>query len=260
MRARNSQQRLGSRTPPTLLRVRRLLLVGCLVIASASGTACIGVSQKRNAGAGVVGGDVADLNVCRAGIRVADDGAIDDFEDGNNQINLEGGRDGYWYSEKDDVGSTVELASNEGGAGGSELAMRVKGKTLSVENAWGAGLGMLFVGKGSYDGSKYAGIIFKARAGTGSTRQVRFNIGDINTHKDGNVCKTCWNHFGRTLSLTPEWKEYRILFTDTRQEAGWGNPRPAAITPAKLYSVEFKIGPGQDYDILVDDMAFLTCK
>ena len=96
MRARNSQQRLGSRTPPTSLRVRPLLLVGCLVIASASGTACIGVSQKRNAGAGVVGGDVADLNVCRAGIRVADDGAIDDFEDGNNQINLEGGRDGYW--------------------------------------------------------------------------------------------------------------------------------------------------------------------
>ena len=55
---------------------------------------CIGVSAKRSSAAGVVGGNVADLNVCRAGVRVADDGAIDDFEDGNNQLSLEGGRDG----------------------------------------------------------------------------------------------------------------------------------------------------------------------
>lgn len=248
MAARNDGQRLRG------LGALPLLLICSL------GAGCIGVSQKRNAGNGVVGGTVADLNVCRAGIRVAEDGAIDDFEDGNNQINLESGRDGYWYSAKDDKGSTVEIASTEGGAGGSEMAMHIDGKTLNVTDAWGASLGALFKGKGAYDASKYAGVVFKVRAGKESTRTVRFNIGDINTHKDGNICRTCWNHFGKTLSLTPEWKEYRILFTDTRQEDGWGDPRPQAITPSKLYSLEFKVGPGQTFDLWLDDFAFLACK
>jgi hypothetical protein len=224
---------------------------------------CIGVSQKRSAGNGVVGGNIADLNVCRTGVRHADDGAIDDFEDGNSQVNLEGGRDGYWWPEKDDVGSTVEPAPfspGDKGADGSEMSLNAHGTTLSVNGAWGAGFGFNFVGKGSYDASKYVGIAFKARVKEGTNRQVRVNIGDINTHKDGNICSTCWNHFGKTLSLTPDWKEYRILFTDTRQEEFWGNPRPPAITPSRLYTVEFKIGIGQTFDISVDDLYLLACK
>ena len=89
---------------------------------------------------------------------------------------------------------------------------------------------------------------------------TRFNIGDINTHEAGKVCEACWNHFGKTLSLTSEWKEYRILFTDTRQMDGWGKPRPAAITPSKLYNLDSKMGPGQTFDFSVDDMAFLACR
>jgi hypothetical protein len=237
------------------------LLAVATTVAWLSSAGCIGVSQKRAAGGGIIGGDVADLNVCRAGIRIADDGAIDDFEDGNNQLSLEGGRDGYWYTAKDTKGSTIEMSTQEGGAGGSEESMHITGTTVSGGDeslAWGASVGAMFAGKGAYDGSKYAGIVFKARAtGTG---QVRFNIGDINTHLDGKVCEACWNHFGKTLSLTPEWKEYRILFTDARQMDGWGKPRPAAITPSKLYNLEFKIGPGQTFDISIDDMAFLSCR
>ncbi len=242
---------------PSLLTLSAIILGVSTWLSSAG---CIGVSQKRSSAAGVVGGNVADLNVCRAGIRVADDGAIDDFEDGNNQLSLEGGRDGYWYTAADPMGSTVEMVVQEGGAGGSEESLHITGVTVTGDEskAWGAQVGAMFAGKGPYDGSKYAGIVFKARAAKAG--QVRFNIGDINTHLEGKICGTCWNHFGKTLSLTPEWKEYRILFTDTRQMDGWGQPRPAAITPKKLYNLEFKIGPGQTYDISVDDVAFLACR
>jgi len=239
-----------------------LLAISAIAISAwLSSAGCIGVSAKRTAAAGVVGGDVADLNVCRAGIRITDDGAIDDFEDGNNQLSLEGGRDGYWYTAHDPLGSTVEMAVQEGGAGGSEQSLHITGTTASgadESKTWGAQVGAMFVGKPPYDASKYAGIVFKARAA--KPGQVRFNIGDINTHEAGKVCEACWNHFGKTLSLTSEWKEYRILFTDTRQMDGWGKPRPAAITPSKLYNLDFKMGPGQTFDFSVDDMAFLACR
>ena len=256
--------KIGAKMWPSLRATGALAaLATSLATVLVTTTGCIGVSQKRGAGNGVVGGNIADLNVCRAGIRPADDGAIDDFEDGNSQVNLEGGRDGYWWPEKDEKGSTVgpaPFAPSEKGAAGSELCMNAQGTTVSTEGAWGAGFGFNFMTKGAYDASKYAGIGFKARIKDGTSRQVRVNIGDINTHQDGKICRTCWNHFGKTLSLTPEWKEYRILFTETRQEDFWGDPRPPVITPSKLYTVEFKIGTGQSFDIFVDDLYLLACK
>jgi hypothetical protein len=236
-------------------------LLGPVTGALASG--CIGVSANRGT-PGAIGGNPADLAVCRSGVRPADDGLIDDFEDGNTQSALEAGRDGYWWPKKDDNGSTLEptpFAPSEGGAGGSEMAMHAKGITASGDGAWGAGFGVNMLGHGLYDASKYAGIVFKAKAGEGSTHHVRFKIGDVNTHKDGNVCsKSCWNHFGKDLSLTTEWKEYRVLFSEARQEDFWGDPRPPAVTPSKLVAIDWSIGTGQPYDIWVDDVAFVVCK
>jgi hypothetical protein len=243
---------------------------GFLGLVASLGAGCIGVSQKRNAAGGavggVIGGNLADLNVCRAGVRPAEDGSIDDFEDGNSQVNLEGGREGYWWQAKDEKGSSIGPAPfvpSESGGSGSELSLHVEGQTVpgnTADGFWGAEFGFNFLGKGPYNASKYVGIAFKARIGGGTARSVRFNVGDINTHKDGNICATCWNHFGKVLTLTPEWKEYRILFTDLRQEDYWGNPRPPAITPSQLFNGEFKIGPGQTFDLWVDDMYLLACK
>jgi hypothetical protein len=226
---------------------------------------CIGVSQKRTI-AGVVGGTGADVKACHAGTRLADDGLIDDFEDGNTQSNVEGGRDGYWWPKKDKVGSTIDpnpFAPSSGAGDGSDMAMHASGLTSSAEGAWGAGFGVNFLGGGSsgvYDASKYAGITFKARVGPGTSTSVRFKIGDINTHEDGHVCKSCWNHFGKDLILTTEWKEYKIMFSEARQEAGWGDPRPLSVTPSKLISIDWSIGPGRTYDIWIDDLAFIDCK
>src|SRR5215831_17651160 len=92
---------------------------------------CIGVSAKPAAATGGTAAGAAAIKSCRAGTRPADDGTIDDFEDGNNGLANMGGRDGYWYPEKDTKGSTINpdpFAPSEGGADGSGMAMRIYGE------------------------------------------------------------------------------------------------------------------------------------
>jgi hypothetical protein len=241
-------------------RSRALFAVAVVAIASLPAGGCIGVSAKPK-----VGPDGAPpIKRCRA-FRAADDGSLDDFEDGNTQLTKSGGRDGYWFSAKDDKGSSIEMETQEPGAGGSELAIHISGKTAAGTaegGSWGVQLGANFINtQGSlYDASKYAGFSFKAKVGPGSGRAVRFKIGDVNTHKDAGICTTCWNHFGQDLRLSEEWKEYRVVFSSTEQEPGWGNPRPPAITPSKLIGVNWSVGPNQTYDMWFDDLTFLECE
>jgi endoglucanase len=74
------------------------------------------------------------------------------------------------------------------------------------------------------------------------------------------VCTSCWNHFGRDLNLTQEWQEFEFMFASLEQAPNWGEPRPANITPAKLYGFDFQVGPGQKFDVWIDDLAFIECK
>lgn len=237
---------------------------------------CIGVSQKRDtdkpAGGNAqvsLGSDAlkaAGVRTCPGETRPADDGDLDDFEDKDTQLTKISGRDGYWWTKKDDQGSTVEpkpFRASDGGVGESQKALHAWGVTVGADGAWGAGFGANFSTKNPYDGSRYVGIAFKAKVGDGdkSTRHFRFKIGDVNTHKDAGVCKeSCWNHFGQDLDFTTEWKEYKVLFSQAPQEPGWGSPRPPALTPSKLYSLDWSIGPNQTYDLWVDDIYFLDCK
>ncbi|HXT97198.1 MAG TPA: hypothetical protein VN853_12920, partial [Polyangia bacterium] len=59
-------------------------------VAAGLSAGCIGVSQKKVL-SGVIGGTGTDIKTCPLGMKVADDGVIDDFEDGNNQLTLDGG-------------------------------------------------------------------------------------------------------------------------------------------------------------------------
>jgi hypothetical protein len=237
-----------------------LLLAAALTGAGTGG--CIGVSAKSTGAA--VPGAASAVKRCRS-VRAADDGALDDLEDNNTQIMTSVGREGYWWSAHDPKGSTIDMQVAEPGAGGSELAMHITGKTVpgkAEDEFWGAMVGMNFVPDGHlYDASKYAGIAFKAKVGTpDSARAMRFKIADVNTHKDFGICKACWNHFGKDLTLTPEWKEYRVTFSGAEQEAGWGDPRPQAVTPSKLFGLNWSVGAGNTYDIWIDDVTFLDCE
>lgn len=242
--------------------------------ATVAAAGCIGVSRPRvrasstaTAGSPPISETVlarSGVKVCAGGVtRPADDGDLDDFEDRNNQLTPLSGRDGYWWTKKDDKGSTAEpkvLAPSPGGADGSSRAIHVWGRTATGDGAWGAGVGVNFSTHGPYDAERYAGISFKAKVGPDSTRNFRFKIGDINTHADGALCTVCWNHFGKDLELTTEWQEYKILFSSVKQEEGWGRPRPPALLPGKLISIDWSIGTGQLYDLWVDDVTFLDCQ
>jgi hypothetical protein len=231
---------------------RRIALAAALGL----GAGCIGVSQKPPAAAGGVA--AAPVKRCKK-THVAPDGKMDDLEDGNSQVLVSGGRDGYWWSAANSNGSSIEMAPDDPGYGGSQLAMHASGDTISP-GEWGAQLGVNFVSKGVvYDASKYVGVAFKAKVGAKSTRNLRFNIGDADTHPDAGICKDCWNHFGKDLTLTGDWKEYQILFASTEQRPGWGNPRPPAIRPDKLVSLVWDIPAGVSFDLWVDDVEMLTC-
>jgi len=235
--------------------------VVCAALVLVFGVGCIGVSQTRRDSESQAASGKPKR--CPHGVRPAIDGDMDDFEDGDNQLTKLAGRDGHWWTEKDAFGSTVSMMPDDGGAGGSEMAMHAMGTTTSGHGGdnWGAGIGVNFVTQGAfYDASKYAGVSFRAKAGPKASRQIRFKIADVDTHPKGKVCTQCWNHFGMDLTLTGDWREYPILFSEVQQEPGWGAPRPDSVTPSKLIALDWTIGPDRSYDLWIDDLVLLECK
>lgn len=212
-------------------------------------------------------GAVVAVKTCPGALAAAADGSIDDLEDGNNQVQLVAGRGGYWWTAKDDNGSTIdpagELKPSEGGAG-SKLAVHVTGKTASGDpgKAWGAIVGLRLAEHGLYDASKYAGISFKAKVGEKSGSAVRLKVADVNTDPSGQVCKdACYNDFGKDFTFTHDWQEYKVSFSEMRQQDGWGDPRPPSITPAKLSQIAWHLSTqGADFDLWLDDVRFLDCQ
>jgi hypothetical protein len=195
-----------------------------------------------------------------AGSRPAEDGLLDDFEDGDTQLQKIADRGGYWFTNHDPNGSTIDptpFKIADQGAG-SEKSLHVFGLTSSDSSAYGSLVGANFVEQGFYDGSKYAGISFKAKVAGKSTKNIRFNVADVNTHPDGGVCKSCWNHFGKDLELTTDWKEYKISFAELTQQSGWGD-RYSTITPTKINAFSWVIAPGQPFDLWIDDIRFIEC-
>lgn len=242
----------------------KIILPVSIVFVLAS--ACIDASQKpcvdaSGAPAGATGSAASALKTCGSPTATPD-GLVEDFEDGNSQAVVLDGRDGYWWTHHDPNGSTIQpekFAPEDGGANGQGKALHVHGSTASADGAYGSSVGLNFSNSGLYDGSKYAGISFKAKVGPNSTKKVRFKIGDVNTHGQLGTCKNCWNHFGKDLELSTDWKEYRIMFADATQVPGWGDPRPKNVSPDKLASIDFSIDKGANFDLWVDDVQLLTC-
>ncbi|HMJ50871.1 MAG TPA: carbohydrate binding domain-containing protein [Polyangiaceae bacterium] len=197
------------------------------------------------------------------------EGVIDDGEDGNNQVSDAGGRGGYWYTFLDKVGSSItpkpeaqggKFAMVPQGANGSQYGANAKGKVAAGEIVY-AGVGFNFLDpKAPYDASKYDGISFWAKRGSGSTGKVRLKVPDTNTDPDGKVCSACFNDFGKDLSLTEEWTKFTVPFSEMRQLGGWGAPHPPHIESPKIYGVQWQVNqPGAAFDISIDDLQFI-CK
>lgn len=196
------------------------------------------------------------------------EGAIDDFEDNNNQNHVVDGRGGYWYTYVDKVGSTVWPEAGEAGGTftpsepgyNSKFAGEVKGKIGTAAIVFGA-LGMNFVDpKGMYDASKYAGITFFAKRAPNTTGKIRLKVPDVSTDKEAGICSECFNDFGADINLTEQWQRFTFPFRDMRQMEGWGAPRRAHIDASKLFGLQWQTQvQGADYDFAVDNVAFI-CK
>lgn len=146
--------------------------------------------------------------------------------------------------------------------------------TGSGFTTWGAGMGtdLGMVAKSgdggmgakmSYDASAYKGITFWAKANGATGVPVRVSIKDKNTAPEGGVCdakvtsgdKACNDDWGKLLTLTTDWKPYTIMFSDMKQ-AGWGAAYTAFDVKA-AYSIQFQVSQGLDFDLCLDDLAFM---
>jgi hypothetical protein len=197
----------------------------------------------------------------------APEGLIDDGEDGDKELAAQGGRAGGWGIGSDDKGTTVTIpakdnfAMQKGGAEKSKMAARMQGKVGSGEGAYGASMTATLNNWQAYDASKFDGISFWAKAGPKSTKTVRLRMADAQTIPQGGICKACWNHFGKDVELTGDWKKYTVSFADLAQQDGWGDPRPPSLDSQRIWSVEWSVGgAGADFDIWVDNVRFVQCK
>jgi endoglucanase len=195
------------------------------------------------------------------------DFTIDDAEDNNNQVLVQKGRKGYWYTFIDKAGSSItppagsKFLMSPGGAKGSLNAARMMGKMSSTGDPLYAGMGFSFTDpKGPYDATAYTGVSFYAKIGPNSTKAVRLKVPDGNTDPAGKVCTECFNDFGEDLTLTEQWQKYTIPFATMKQMEGWGSPHPATIDKSKLFGLQWQVTQsGATYDVWVDNVQFTGC-
>ena len=193
---------------------------------------------------------------------------IEDGENNDHQVVVHAERNGYIYTfsggdtqvEPTPGAQGGVFTMSLGGANGSQHAARMHGTVGGQEGAF-AGMGFNFsepqVG---YDASSYEGISFFARRTAGSSGSVRLKMPDRATFPEGGECTECFNDFGAELELSEQWQHYVFRFDELAQLPGWGAPRPASIDAATLYGVQFQvIGAGAQFDISVDDLAFVGC-
>ncbi|MDP9001239.1 MAG: hypothetical protein M3O46_14150, partial [Myxococcota bacterium] len=93
---------------------------GIALLASLGLASCIDGSQRTAKCPTGPTDTVGALKACNGATRAADDGLIDDFEDGDNQLVKIGGRDGYWFTSHDEKGSTIGPNTLKMADGGSD--------------------------------------------------------------------------------------------------------------------------------------------
>ncbi len=198
--------------------------------------------------------------------------AIDMLDEVNNTIELSDG-EGLWYTFHDNTAAGVISPDTQrttddllpvtlpAPRDGSLLAVHVTADTGFT--SWGSGVGFNLNAPSEdvrlkYDVSRFSGVVFWARAGTG-TASLRFKVvtADITPNDEsGGECATdCGDTYGAVIDLTTTWVEYTIRFADLAQE-GWGAPPPAGFDPTGVLAIHLHAGAGVAFDIWLDDLRF----
>jgi hypothetical protein len=204
---------------------------------------------------------ICSAGKCSADIMISPADVLDDFEDGDLHLPANparGDRVGSWYVFSDGSGvETLGVSAIERGTS-SKSGLHVVG--TSFQN-WGSGLGVDLntpasgqATKAAYDASAYSAVTFWARAENSTT--VTVALPDVDTDAAGSTCSACGHHYYQTVSLTTSWQRFTISFSDLALEPG-GVPLPSAFKPTGVLSLQLRFPQGANYDVFVDDVAFI---
>ncbi len=198
--------------------------------------------------------------------------AIDMLDEVNNTIELSDG-EGLWYTFHDNTAAGVISPDTQRTTDdllpvtlpdprdGSLLGVHVTADTGFT--SWGSGVGFNLKAPSEdvrlkYDVSRFSGIVFWARAGTG-TASLRFKVvtADITPNDEpGGECTTnCSDAYNAVINLTTTWVEYTIRFADLAQE-GWGATPPGGFDPTGVLAIQLHAAAGVGFNIWMDDVRF----
>jgi hypothetical protein len=182
---------------------------------------------------------------------------IDDFEDGNGQILVDEGRDGYWHIVRDNsvdgqLSMTDPPVPENNGANDSSHALHLSGSDFSE---WGAGFSVeLRLESLPYDATVYGGLKFWAR-GAPSLRIILVQQ-DLAT---GHACATCSPSsadcgvfYGQQVTLTDIWTQYTIPWGQLTPATASGTP----FAPGQLMLLKFEAPAAEQFEFWLDDVAF----
>jgi hypothetical protein len=200
---------------------------------------------------------------------------VDDMEDGDQQIVVAAGRNGYWYVGNDGtVGGTQEPPVNAfamfelvaGERPNSSYAAHTK---VDGFKSWGSVIGFNFNEQlgtvKAYDASAFCGVSFWAKAAAATT--LRFRLPDSDTHPVGAVCvdggpagQACYDHFSTSAALTPDWKQFTVTFAELTQIGTGYHPADMKLKADQLYGLEWALpGAAKTFEIWIDDVELLKC-
>lgn len=196
---------------------------------------------------------------------------IDDFEDVNLVVSYKSNRTGYWYDFMDvSPGKVAVFKVDPGptlGANGSDAALHFSASGFTV---WGAGVGFDLLNSGGakkvpYDVSKYSGIRFYAKVGTGAQKFINVLVPTTYSDPDGGLCddsmpnKHCSQHLLSPVGpLKTTWDVYEVSFA-TLHQVGTGGLKQASLDPTSVYSFQFTVEtpPTLPGDLWLDDLSFI---
>jgi hypothetical protein len=194
---------------------------------------------------------------------------IDNMEDGNQNILINDGRTGAWYTANGKGGSAdplpastikMPLLDDTTGSPGSKHGFHFKG---DGGTEWGAMAAFDFLvastPKLPYDAGTFKGITFWVKGSAAVSIQVRVPLKDTTADANGACMATtngCENHFAAQLDITTSWQHVSYAWADFQQDPAWGYH--TTFKPAQLVSVQFVVPIDvSGADFWIDDIAFI---
>jgi hypothetical protein len=191
---------------------------------------------------------------------------MDDMEDGNFYLFAKPPRYGYWYLAGDATSGAslpkIEnlVASLEPARGDSTSAVHFKATGFK---GWGVSVGLVFADskqqKAAYDGGNAVGVSFWVRGSVTNSAKLKVMFPIAGTAEGSSDCGgteqgPCLDHFATQVSVTDEWKQVTILFSNVHQ-AGWGAALDG-FDAAHMLGIEWTVALA-DADVWIDDVALL---